>query len=83
MLSPCAPQRQKKTSPESLAQGHNTGLHHHHEIQIMEFQMSVENTNSHIPATVFLLLKKNKKGVKRGCMYFVISKNTFVKRFSI
>lgn len=67
MLCPCAPQRQKKTSPDSLAQGHNTGIHRHHEIQIMEFQMSVENTNSHIPATVF------KRGVKRGCMYFVIT----------
>jgi len=80
MLSPPTTQNQKKTSPESLAQGDNAGLHCHHEIQIMEFQMSVENTNSPIIATICSIKKNTHK--KRVCVHLVITKNTLQQWFS-
>lgn len=80
MLSPPITQNQKKTSSESLAHGYNTGLHHHHEIQLMEFQMSVDNANSPIIATI-CRLKINKYRQKEGCVS-CNTKNTFQKWFS-
>lgn len=61
-MSPPTPQKQNQKSPEGLAQGHNAGLHHHQEIKVMEFWMSVENTNCSIIATICLLEKKKKGG---------------------